>query len=154
MGYTTGENHGLRKHPLYNVWNSIISRCYRENCREYKWYGSKGISMDRNWRKSFLSFYNWCIKNGYKNGMSIERIDVNKNYCPKNCKMIPKKLQARNRKDTKLVEYKGKKMSLAECVEKYSKNKYHTVWQRIVRYNMPLEIALVKPYKYANKSYK
>ena len=135
MGYTKGENHNLRSHKLYNVWNSIKSRCYRQNCKEFKWYGAKGIEMDTSWKISFKSFFDWCISNGYAEGMSIERINTSIGYYPGNCKFIPRKLQQRNKNNTFIVEYKGNKMSLAECVEKYSYFKYHTVWQRIKRYN-------------------
>lgn len=141
----TKDNHNLRGHPLYNVWNNMKQRCGNPNVRTYKWYGAKGVCVCDDWKNNFRHFYEWAIANGWKNGMSIERIDIDKDYSPENCTLIPIKRQARNRKTTYWVNYRGRKMSLAECVEKYSSIKYYRVWQRITRDGYSLEEALSKP---------
>ena len=103
------------------------------------------MSVCDEWKNSFSVFYNWAIDNGWVKGMSIERINVNGDYCPENCSIIPIKKQARNRSDTLWVEYNGERLSLAECVEKYSEISYKVVWQRIFINGYSLEDALTKP---------
>ena len=71
-------------------------RCYNKNKDNYKWYGGRGISVCDEWLNNFMSFYDWSINNGYKDGLKIDRIDVNKNYCPENCRFITQKEQCRN----------------------------------------------------------
>lgn len=145
MGYTTGEHHNLRGHPLYGVWAGMNRRCYTPSSTQYKWYGANGIKVCQEWKDSFKTFYDWAISNGWSKGMSIEREDIKGNYCPENCSIIPLKEQARNRRDTRWVKYNGEEMSLAECVERYSNIDYKVVWQRIFVNGYSLEDALTKP---------
>jgi hypothetical protein len=88
MGYSHGENHNLFNHGTYSVWIGIKKRCYNVKCVSFKNYGSRGIIMCDEWKNSFLSFYNFCISHGWKDGLHIDRIDVNGNYEPKNCQFI------------------------------------------------------------------
>lgn len=89
--------HGLTGHPLQNVWNSMKQRCSNEKQPHYKYYGAKSIKVCDEWLNSFESFYNWAINNGYKKGLSIDRIDVNGDYCPENCRWTTNKIQSINR---------------------------------------------------------
>ena len=98
--------------PLHNVWCGINNRC-----RHHKRYAGRGIAICEEWAL-YENFRDWAINNGYEEGLTIERIDVNGDYCPENCKWIPLAEQARNRTTTKWVEYNGVKMSLAEAAEK------------------------------------
>ena len=78
---------GLSKHPLYDTWTGIKDRCYNKNSQSYKNYGGRGIKLSKDW-ENFKSFYNWSIKNGYKKGLSIDRINNDGNYSPDNCQWI------------------------------------------------------------------
>lgn len=98
-----GKTHGLRRHPLYGVWNSIKSRCCNRNSTFFHRYGSRGISICESWNSSFNEFYTWSMNNGWKHGLSIERIDNDSGYNPINCKFIPRGQQARNRSTSKLT---------------------------------------------------
>lgn len=89
-------------------------RCSNKNLSCYKNYGGRGISVCDEWKDSFESFYEWAICNGYKEGLSIERINNNGNYCPDNCKWIKKSAQANNRRRNKHIEYKGETHNLSE----------------------------------------
>jgi hypothetical protein len=93
--------HGKTGHPLHKVWRSMRGRCSSPNNKAFPNYGGRGIYVDPEW-DDFLIFYNWAMDNGYKKGLSIERIDVNGNYTPSNCKWIELKFQARNRRSSKL----------------------------------------------------
>lgn len=93
---------------LYPLWKSIKYRCYCESCRDYKNYGGRGIKMCDEWKNDFQSFYNWAITNGYKeektdkgvNILTIDRIDVDGDYCPENCRFVTNEIQARNKRNT------------------------------------------------------
>lgn len=98
--------HGKRHSKLYGVWNSMIGRCKRESSSAYKDYGGRGISVCEDWM-DFQIFYNWAIENGYREGLSIDRIDVNGNYCPENCRWTTKIVQANNKRNNEVIEYNG-----------------------------------------------
>lgn len=106
--------HGRSKSKLYRVWASIKDRCYRQECAGFKDYGARGIRMCKEWKNNFQSFYDWAIANNYKDGLTIERKDVNGNYCPDNCCWIPKEQQSRNRRNSHFITYHGETKTLSE----------------------------------------
>lgn len=93
---------------LYPLWKSIRYRCYCKTSKDYKRYGGRGIVMCDEWRNDFRTFYDWAIKNGYKeekndsglNILTIDRIDVNGNYCPENCRFVTNEVQAKNKRNS------------------------------------------------------
>lgn len=105
------------RRKLQKVFRSMMYRCYNEDNHVYKYYGGKGIRICDEWTESFDNFYHWALLNGYREGLSIDRINVNGNYSPENCRWATMKEQARNRTNTVLVEYNGKKMTLREWSE-------------------------------------
>lgn len=116
-GCSKGENHGLYKSKIYGVWCSLKNRCLVETATPYKNYGGRGIKVCNDWINSFLSFYKWAIQNGYKDGLTIDRIDVNGDYCPENCRWITNKEQQRNKRNNHLVYYRGETHCIAEWAE-------------------------------------
>ena len=66
------------------------------------------------WKDNFQAFYDWSISNGYTEGLTIERKDVNGNYCPENCCWIPKSEQPKNRRNSHFITYKGETKSASE----------------------------------------
>jgi hypothetical protein len=120
-----GELHdiGGAKHPLYNVWSGIKRRCYNKNQKSYKNYGSKGVVMCEEWNNSYRSFYEWCMNNGYKNGMAITRIGDIGNYEPSNCeiKTFSENSKEIDRNHMKTIEYR-KRISIEKS--KLSKDDY------------------------------
>lgn len=104
------KRHGLNKHPLAYVLQAMKQRCYNQAHPEYHNYGARGISVCDEWKDSLHgveNFVNWALQNGYKTGLSIDRIDVNGDYCPENCRWATAEEQTLNRRNTKIVEYKG-----------------------------------------------
>ena len=97
-------SHGLTQHKLHPIWKSMRQRCYNTNAKQYEDYGGRGIRVCIRWRRSFKLFYNWAIKNGYKEGLSINRIDNDGNYTLDNCNFVTREynnLNQRIRKDNK-----------------------------------------------------
>lgn len=97
----TGERrkkHNLSKTKLYNVWSHMKSRCYNVNNKAYKDYGERGISTCNEWKDDFIVFYNWAIKNGYKESLTIDRENNDGNYEPDNCRWITRAEQNKNRR--------------------------------------------------------
>ena len=99
------KKHGDSRSRLYGIWFGMCRRCRDKNQTEYKYYGAKGISVCSKW-KNYVNFRDWAISNGYKDNLTIERINVNGNYCPDNCMWIPFEEQSKNR--TTCLFYLGK----------------------------------------------
>ena len=93
-------------------------RCYNKNDEAYKNYGKRNIKVCDEWKNNFESFYNWSIENGYKKGLSIDRIDVNGNYEPDNCRYITHKEQQNNRTNNHYLCYNGEKLSVSDWAKK------------------------------------
>jgi hypothetical protein len=80
--------HGKSCHRLYTVYANMKQRCFNPKVPEYNCYGGRGITICKEWLNSFESFFEWAIKNGYEEGLSIDRIDNDGNYEPSNCQWI------------------------------------------------------------------
>tara|TARA_R110000822_G_scaffold244175_1_gene372931 strand:- start:221 stop:745 length:525 start_codon:yes stop_codon:yes gene_type:complete len=89
--------HGLRKHKLYSTWLGIKNRCNNSNSTDYKHYGGRGIKICDRWNKSFVYFLEDMGMKPYPS-YSIDRIDVNGNYEPTNCRWTTQKEQVKNRR--------------------------------------------------------
>lgn len=130
------KTHGKTNTRIYKIWAHIKTRCTNPNFAEWEQYGGRGISICDEWNSSFESFFEWAISNGYSDELTIERIDVNKNYEPNNCKWITLKEQQRNKTNTVFVVENGIKISLSELAEKHNipfktvKNRYYRNMER------------------------
>ena len=89
--------HDLSNHKLYKVWSSIKQRCNNEKCEGFKNYGGRGISICKEWSLDFKSFFDWCMKNGYKDGLTIDRRNNDGNYEPSNCRFATYQIQNCNK---------------------------------------------------------
>ena len=136
--------HGLSGTRLYTIWRDMLNRCKKGNVSA-KYHGDRGITVCDEWH-NYKTFYDWAISHGYEDekNLSIERIDVNGDYCEENCEWIPRNLQARNRRITLWAEYNGKRMTLKEA-SVAAGLPYKQVYSRIRYLGWPIEKALSIP---------
>ena len=113
--------HGCCKERLYRIWCNMKTRCTNPKTAQYKDYGGRGISICKDWMYSYQSFREWALENGYRDDLTLERIDVNGNYCPENCTFIPKSKQPLNSRSNHFVCYNGEIKTLTE-------------WSRILKF--------------------
>lgn len=141
-------SHGMCGERIYQTWQNMKSRCLCKNSSEYKNYGGRGITVCNDWL-DFNPFYDWAINSGYNDNLTIERIDVNGNYEPSNCKWIPSEEQCLNKTNTRRITINGNTKSLSEWA-KYYGIPYDILRHRIDKGISP-EIAVATPLKGANK---
>ena len=110
---TSNLQHGKYGTGIYNSWHSMKQRCSNENNATYKYYGARAITFCDQW-EDFQPFYDWAMDNGYKEGLTIERIDVNGNYCPGNCTWITQEEQLFNTRNSIKIEFNGEVKCLKE----------------------------------------
>ena len=109
--------HGHSKERLYKIWHSMRSRCKYSGDSNYMCYGGRGISVCKEWDKDYMSFREWALEHGYVDNLSIDRINVNGNYCPDNCRWIPLKEQGVNRRSTQWITAFG----VTKCQAEWAK---------------------------------
>lgn len=97
--------HGKTNTRLYQVWMGMKARCYNENACKYPRYGGRGIVICDEWLNDFMSFYNWSMENGYKEDLTIDRINNDGNYEPSNCRWVTLKQQSNNRSTNVNIKY-------------------------------------------------
>ncbi|RKV79678.1 MAG: hypothetical protein D8H99_49175 [Streptococcus sp.] len=93
--------HGLSKTRIFKIFQGMKKRCYNPECVAYSNYGGRGIKICDEWLNNYTSFHDWALSNGYADNLSIDRIDVNGNYEPSNCRWVDAKTQANNRRPRK-----------------------------------------------------
>lgn len=106
--------HGGEGSPLYRVWHGIKVRCFNPNSPAFKDYGGRGITVCSEWLNDFAAFRDWAIENGYRAGLSIDRIDNDGPYSPDNCRWATTEEQANNRRSNHLVSHNGETHTLSE----------------------------------------
>ena len=117
--------HGLSKKfsKLHRVWVAMRQRCNNPNNKDYSNYGGRGIKVCNQWN-DFRLFHTWALSAGYKPGVTIERINVNDGYNPKNCTWIENKKQALNTRKIVTLDFNGESLTLRQLSEKIGVNIY------------------------------
>lgn len=109
--------HGGSKERLYKIWTYIKKRCYSENAINYKDYGGRGIKVCDEWREDYTAFRDWSLENGYDDSLSIDRINVDGDYEPENCRWVDSKAQNNNRRSNHRISYNGETHTIAEWAD-------------------------------------
>lgn len=142
--------HGLTGTRVYKTWESMKTRCYNPNDEKYKNYGGRGITVCDEWLHDAGAFAKWAYENGFDENktqeeQSIDRKDVNRNYCPSNCRFVDAKTQANNKTDNFLIEFNGEVDTLANWSRKTGIKQETIAWRLKRGWNA--ENALTKPVK-------
>lgn len=133
------KKHGMTKTRIHRIWSQIKTRCFNSKDEHFKDYGGRGITICDEWKNSFESFYEWSMANGYEDNLTIDRIDVNGNYCPENCRWATMKEQNDNKRNTVLLTFEGETRTLGEWSE-ITGIKYVTLFWRYKAGKTPSEI--------------
>ena len=152
----SGQNHATHRKThtrLYNIYKGMVRRCYNKNDKDYKHYGEREIKMCDEWLNDFMAFYNWSMSHGYNDNLTIDRIDVNGNYEPNNCRWATQYEQQTNRSDNLIVYYNNKKQTITKWIKELNlKNSYSTIRKRLVNYGYDVHDAFYAPkYEYRGK---
>ena len=121
MDYNNIIRHGKSRTRIYRAHNSMKQRCYNPKDQHYPDYGARGIKVCEYWlgKDGFLNFYVWSMQNGYADNLTIDRIDVNGNYEPENCRWATVEQQVNNRRCTKRYDVNGETLLMKEITKKY-----------------------------------
>lgn len=109
--------HGGADSRLYNTWSHMKARCLNKNNKSYSHYGGRGIKICDAWLNDFDEFRRWALLHGYNDQLTIDRIDVNGNYEPENCRWADHKTQANNTTKNHYIEYGGERHTLSQWSE-------------------------------------
>jgi len=124
--------HGMTNTRLFHIWQGMRLRCSNQNNRDYKNYGSRGISVCKEWMDSFQSFHNWAVSNGYNRNLTIDRKNNDGNYEPLNCRWTTLKIQANNTRRNHIITINGISKTIAEWSD-FSGIKWTTIKERVRR---------------------
>lgn len=149
--------HGLYGHPIYKLWYLVKYRCYDKHDSGYKNYGAKGVTMCEEWKNNFISFYNWCILNGWQKGLQLDKDKLSpyktgKMYSPELCCFLTSKQNMMHRSNSVEATYRGQTKNLSEWVSilgldyKLIKDRYKKGWETTRNFETPCIV------KYRNKS--
>lgn len=120
LAESTGDRsrkHGMYKSRQYRIWMDMKMRCYDKKSASYIDYGGRGITVCDEWLNSFETFNKWLNDNNYSDELSIDRIDVNGNYNPDNCRMANSYVQANNTRKNRHLIIAGVDKTVAEWAE-------------------------------------
>ena len=126
----THSKHNLSNTRIFRIWGDIKTRCTNPNSRAYKYYGQNNIVMCDEWKNDFQVFNDWAMSNGYADELTIDRIDVNGNYEPSNCRWVGMKVQNRNKHNSRMITYKNETHNLSEWAEILGIN-YKALFKRL-----------------------
>lgn len=147
-----GKKHGLHKSPEYQAYLGMRQRCYNKKAISYNNYGGRGITVCERWLDSFQNFYD-DMGPRPSGQYSLDRIDVNQNYSPENCKWSTLEEQANNKRDSVHYVYNGESLSIRQIARKFNL-KVTTLQGRIESgwsISEAIEVPVVKYQKYKQK---
>ena len=140
------KTHGFaHKERLYNIWRGMKNRCYTKSHARFPEYGARGITVCDEWKNDYLTFRDWAIHNGYTDKLTIDRINVNGNYEPTNCRWVSMYEQTRNQRTNKFLTYKGKTQIMKDWAKEMNLSYSVLGWR--IRNGWSVAKALTTPIK-------
>lgn len=127
---TTHTTHGESGTRLNKIHRALKQRCNNQKNPAYKDYGGRGITVCEEWAQSFEAFRDWALANGYRDDLTIDRIDNDGPYSQENCRWISMKQQCNNRRSNRIITYNGESHTVTEWAELTGIN-YHTLMGRL-----------------------
>lgn len=146
----SGKNHDItmwasscNDGKIRTVYYNMLKRCYNPKASGYEYYGQRGIKVCDEWLNDCCNFYMWAKSTNYEAGLQLDRIDVNGNYEPANCRWVTPQENSYNKRNTRRVAYKGEVHTLIEWAEITGINKV-ILADRIFKYKWSVERALTQ----------
>ena len=137
---------GIEPKRLYRAYSNMKTRCYNPNYFLYHRYGERGIKVCEDWKQSFVKFRDWALNNGYADGLTLDRIDNDGDYCPENCRWTTITKQSNNRRTNRILTLNGEKDTMANWARKTG-IPYWVIQERLDRKGWSEEKALTEPYE-------
>ena len=122
--------HGKAKDRLYMTWANMKQRCENPRFKQYQDYGGRGIAVCEEWRNDFQAFYDWAMSHGYRDDLTIERIDNDGNYEPNNCRWATMKEQANNTRKNRFITLNGETHTISQWAD-ITGIPRNVIWDRI-----------------------
>lgn len=145
----------MNNRRLNDIFRNMKRRCYGSYSKNYKNYGARGIKLCDEWNnketvhlkgrgcctKGYLAFKAWALANGYTDNLTIDRIDVNKDYSPENCRWVSMQIQMNNKRNNHYITYNNQTKTMKQWAEELDIN-YSTLDNRLNTHKMSVEKAL------------
>lgn len=136
--------HGLSHHQRLNrIWENVRQRCNNPNNPNYQHYGGRGITICNEWKGDFEPFCRWALSAGYQDSLTLDRVDVNGNYEPANCRWVTRMEQSNNLRNNVVIEFDGKVMTLPQWSRHTGISQHTLRWRR--SYGWPTDRVLTTP---------
>lgn len=116
---TVALKHGMHNTRIHRIWMQMHARCNARSGNNYKWYAERGVKVCNEW-SDFQNFYQWSANNGYADDLSIDRIDVDGDYSPENCRWVDIITQANNKRNNFKIEYGGRTQTIPQWARETS----------------------------------
>ena len=149
---TSNIRHGENKTKLHRIWMTMRERTTRKKCQSYKHYGGRGIKVCEEWQ-TYENFRDWALSSGYEEGLSIERVDNDGDYCPENCVWADRYTQANNKRTNVKITLDGQTKTMSEWARDYGIC-YKLVHARINKLGQSPEKAIKTPVHKRKSKYK
>lgn len=143
------KTHGLSNTKFYEQYRGMLKRCYDPNAINYRDYGGRGIRVCEEWRTDAKAFYDWAIAHGWSEGLSLDRIDNDGDYCPENCRWATVKEQSHNKRNNLRLTFNGETKIAAEWADELN-IPCKTLYERLRR-GWSVEDALTCPVRKRSK---
>jgi hypothetical protein len=134
---------GIPISKIRRIWNNVKYRVTNEDGVNYKNYGERGIKMCVEWDMDLVAFYNWCVKTGWRKDLQIDRINVDGDYEPSNCRWVTDHFQRRNKRETLYLEYEGVKKPLIEWCDQFN-IPYNKIYRKYKKGRLANELFKIK----------